>query len=60
MSVPVVTVAQMRAWEDASCVAGRDVNEVMRQAGAAVAQQAVAMTNEGDVILLLAGKYHTM
>ena len=37
MSVPVVTVAQMRGWEDASWSAGRDINEVMRLAGAAVA-----------------------
>tara|TARA_Y100000758_G_scaffold283779_1_gene232820 strand:+ start:148 stop:1545 length:1398 start_codon:yes stop_codon:yes gene_type:complete len=56
MSVPVVTVAQMRGWEDASWSAGRDINEVMRLAGAAVAQQAMVMTNKEDVILLLAGR----
>ncbi len=56
MSVPVVTVAQMRAWEDASWAAGCEVSEVMRRAGGSVARRAMAMTGEGDSILLLAGK----
>ena len=56
MSVPVVTVAQMRAWEDASWAAGCEVNEVMRRAGEFVARRAMAMTCDGDTILLLAGK----
>ena len=56
MSVPVVTVAQMRAWEDASWAAGCEINEVMRRAGESVARRAMAMTSGGDAILLLAGK----
>jgi hydroxyethylthiazole kinase-like uncharacterized protein yjeF len=56
MSVPVVTIAQMREWEEMSWAAGRDVREVMRDAGAAIAARASAMTCEGDSILLLVGK----
>jgi hydroxyethylthiazole kinase-like uncharacterized protein yjeF len=56
MSVPVVTIAQMRDWEEASWAAGRDVRQVMRNAGAAIGRRAATMTREGDSILLLAGK----
>lgn len=58
MPLPVLNVAQMRAWEAASWAAGRTGAEVIRQAGVAVARQALSMTRNGDLILLLAGKGH--
>lgn len=56
MPAPVLTVAQMGAWEDASWAAGCEVEEVMRCAGESVARRAMTMTSEGESILLLAGK----
>ena len=56
MPVPVVTVAQMREWEDLSWESGRLVNDVMRRAGQAVARRAIGMSRVGDVILFLAGR----
>jgi len=55
MPAPVVTVAQMRDWEAAAWADGRDVAEVMRLAGGAVARSATALTCERDFILLLVG-----
>ena len=56
MPVPVVTVAQMRDWEERSWAAGRSVEDVMDRAGQAVAQRAVTMSRVGDRILFLVGK----
>lgn len=56
MPVPVLTVAQMREWEELSWRAGKSVDTVMGLAGAALARQALAMTRPHDAILLLAGK----
>ena len=56
MPVPVLTVAQMREWEELSWRARKSVDTVMGLAGAALARQALAMTRPHDAILLLAGK----
>ena len=56
MSVPVISVAQMRSWEQASWDAGRSVETVMRMAGRAVAEAARAMSGPRAPILVLAGK----
>ena len=55
MPVPVITIAQMRVWEEQSWAAGCSVEAVMDRAGQAVAQQAAGMSRVGDMILFLAG-----
>jgi ADP-dependent NAD(P)H-hydrate dehydratase / NAD(P)H-hydrate epimerase len=58
MSVPVITVAQMREWEKATWASGQTEEEVIRQAGAAVARFAERVTRPEDSILVLVGKGH--
>lgn len=58
MSLPVLTVAQMREWEQASWARGQTETAVIRKVGAAVAQRALELTKAGDRILILAGKGH--
>ncbi|HEX4264327.1 MAG TPA: NAD(P)H-hydrate dehydratase [Verrucomicrobiae bacterium] len=58
MSIPVISVAQMREWEKASWAAGRSEMDVIRQVGKIVAHEALQLTRPGDTILILAGKGH--
>jgi NAD(P)H-hydrate epimerase len=58
MSVPVISIAQMREWEKATWAAGQTEAEVIRRVGQRVAQRAMQLTQPGDFILLLAGKGH--
>lgn len=58
MSIPVITIAQMREWEKASWAAGKSEAEVIRRVGAVVAQHATRLTEPGDTIAILAGKGH--
>src|SRR6266542_2037085 len=56
MSLPVISIAQMREWEKASWVAGQTEAEVIRLVGERLAGRALRMTQAGDSILILAGK----
>jgi len=58
MSVPVVTIDQMREWERATWATGQTEAEVMRRVGEKIAKLALRMTRSGDAILILAGKGH--
>ncbi|HEV8541198.1 MAG TPA: NAD(P)H-hydrate dehydratase [Verrucomicrobiae bacterium] len=58
MSASVISVAQMRHWEQASWDAGISQSEVIRRAGEAVAHCALKLTRAGDRVLILAGKGH--
>jgi hydroxyethylthiazole kinase-like uncharacterized protein yjeF len=58
MSVPVLSVAQMREWEQASWEAGRSQSEVIGKVGQLVARKALDLTGREDRILVLAGKGH--
>jgi len=58
MSLPVISVAQMREWEQATWATGRTEAEVVRRVGQAVALRALQLTRSGNLILLLAGKGH--
>jgi NAD(P)H-hydrate epimerase len=58
MSTPVITVSQMRDWENASWAAGRAEADVIRRVGELVARRAQSLTREGDLLLLLAGRGH--
>ncbi|HTY89300.1 MAG TPA: NAD(P)H-hydrate dehydratase [Candidatus Acidoferrum sp.] len=58
MSLPVITIAQMRQWEQATWAAGQTEAEVIRRVGAAIARRALQLTRPGDALLILAGKGH--
>jgi len=58
MSVPVISVAQMRAWENATWQTGQTEAAVIQLVGQAVAQRALELTTPGQRVVLLAGKGH--
>lgn len=56
--MPVITVAQMREWEQATWAAGQTETEVIRRVGYVLAQRVLQLTRPGSRILILAGKGH--
>src|SRR5581483_6904138 len=56
MPIPVVNVAQMREWEDATWATGQTEAEVIRRVGKRIAEHILQITKSGDAILILAGK----
>ena len=58
MPAPVISIAQMRDWEQATWAAGHQEAEVIRRVGRAVARHALRLTQAEDLILILAGKGH--
>lgn len=58
MSLPFLSVAQMREWEQATWASGQTEDAVIRRVGESVARRSLQMTAAGDFILLLAGKGH--
>ncbi|MFO1478458.1 MAG: NAD(P)H-hydrate dehydratase [Verrucomicrobiota bacterium] len=56
MPLPVLTVAQMRQWEQDSWNARRSPEDVIQRVGEAVAQTATRLTRPGDLVVLLVGK----
>lgn len=58
MPAPVLSIAQMRAWEAATWQAGRLESEVIGRVGKLLAARLEDLTKPGDFILLLAGKGH--
>jgi ADP-dependent NAD(P)H-hydrate dehydratase / NAD(P)H-hydrate epimerase len=58
MPVPILTVAQMREWEQATWAAGQTEAEVICCVGQIVARRVLQLTRSGDSILILAGKGH--
>jgi NAD(P)H-hydrate epimerase len=58
MSLPIISVAQMREWEKATWAAGQTEAEVIRRVGKCVAQYALQLTRPDDLIVILAGKGH--
>lgn len=58
MSTPVVSIAQMRQWEQATWSAGRTETEVISRVGHLVTARVRQLTRPGDMILVLAGKGH--
>ena len=58
MSVPVISVAQMRDWESATWAAGQTEAAVIRRVGEIVALRALRLTQSGDLVLIVAGKGH--
>jgi len=58
MPIPVISIAQMRAWEKATWAEGQTEAEVIRRVGKCVAQRARQLVPPGGAILILAGKGH--
>jgi NAD(P)H-hydrate epimerase len=58
MSIPVISIAQMREWEKASWAAGKSEADVIREVGKILARETLRLTKPNDTILILAGKGH--
>jgi len=58
MSVPVISIAQMREWERATWETGQTGAAVIHRVGEKVAECALLLTLPGGAILILAGKGH--
>jgi len=58
MPIPVISIAQMREWEQATWATGQTEAEVIRRVGKRVARRARKLTRAGDTILFLVGKGH--
>jgi NAD(P)H-hydrate epimerase len=58
MPVPVISISQMRDWEQATWAAGQQEAEVIRRVGHCVGRRALHLTQAGDLVLILAGKGH--
>ena len=58
MPIPVLTVDQMREWEETTWATGVTEQSVIQQVGQLLARRILALTRPGDSILLLAGKGH--
>jgi hydroxyethylthiazole kinase-like uncharacterized protein yjeF len=58
MSVPIISIAQMRDWEQATWASGQTEAEVICRVGQHVARRILQLTDPNSFILLLAGKGH--
>jgi len=58
MSLPVVSIAQMREWEQVTWAAGQTETAVIQQVGQQVARRVLRLTRPGQRVLLLTGKGH--
>ena len=56
MPLPVISVSQMRLWEERTWASGAEPESVMRKAGHRLAREILSATTSGDFILLLAGE----
>lgn len=56
MPIPVVSVAHMREWENATWATGQTEAEVIRRVGGKIAERILQLIQNGDAILFLAGK----
>jgi hydroxyethylthiazole kinase-like uncharacterized protein yjeF len=56
MSLPILSVAQMRQWEDATWATGQTAAAVIQKVGTEIARAALELTGPDDHIIILAGK----
>ena len=56
MSLPVISISQMREWEKATWASGQTEAEVIRLVGKGVARLALQLTRPGELIVIFAGK----
>src|SRR5438067_2348087 len=53
MPLPVISIAQMRAWEKATWATGQTEAEVIRRVGETVTAHALRLTRAGDLIVIV-------
>ncbi len=58
MAIPILTISQMREWEQATWDAGRSESDVIAKVGVVLARRALGLTQTDQTILILAGKGH--
>lgn len=58
MAVPIISVAQMRAWEKATWAAGQTEQAVITRVGEALVAPMRKMNSDRGLVLILAGKGH--
>jgi hydroxyethylthiazole kinase-like uncharacterized protein yjeF len=58
MPIPILTVDQMREWEEATWATGISEQSVIQQVGQKLAARILTLTRPGGAILVLAGKGH--
>ena len=58
MPIPVLTLEQMRSWEDQTWASGIAESEVIDRVGQAIADWLLRRTRPGDRLLILAGRGH--
>lgn len=58
MTLPVLTLEEMRAWEARTWAQGIQESHVIERVGAKIGQRLKSLTRRGDRIVLLAGKGH--
>jgi ADP-dependent NAD(P)H-hydrate dehydratase / NAD(P)H-hydrate epimerase len=58
MRVPVISVAQMREWEQITWTSGQTEAVVIARVAEKIASRALQLTRPGDRIVILAGKGH--
>jgi hydroxyethylthiazole kinase-like uncharacterized protein yjeF len=56
--IPVISVEQMRQWEQATWAAGQTEHEVIQQVGRLLAHRILELTRPGDAVWIIAGKGH--
>ena len=56
MPLPVISVSQMRDWEERTWGEGVELGAVMEKAGLCLSKAILSSTEPGDFVLLLAGK----
>ncbi len=56
--IPVISVEQMRQWEQATWATGKTEHEVIQQVGRLLAHRILQLTHPGDAIWIIAGKGH--
>ena len=58
MPIPVISVEEMRSWEEATWDTGVQESEVIGRVGRAIADWLLSRTHSSDSILIVAGKGH--
>lgn len=58
MPIPVLSIAEMRRWEQATWATGKTEQAVIEQVGRLLAARLQRLSRPGDLILILAGKGH--
>lgn len=56
MAIPVISISQMREWENATWKTGQTEAEVIRRVGRKAVELALRLTEPGDLVIVLAGR----